>query len=109
MTYYEYLIKPFYRQHLGTKKSPRQLLQDSNGEAIAILNHNKPTAYLVPAEKYEMMLDRMEDIELAKIIQERESEKPFAVAIALDELYAKISPQRIKGMEKIRDHNPGAV
>ena len=80
------LLSPFTASVSELKKSPRQLLQDSNGEAIAILNHNKPTAYLVPAEKYERMLDLIEDIELAKIIHDRDSEKPFAVAIALDEL-----------------------
>jgi len=39
------------------KKNPTALLKEADGEAIAILNHNKPTAYLVPAEMYEMLID----------------------------------------------------
>ena len=32
------------------KKNPSALIDKSDGEPIAILNHNRPTAYLVPAE-----------------------------------------------------------
>jgi len=35
------------------KKNPTSLLNDAAGSTIAILNHNKATAYLVPAETYE--------------------------------------------------------
>lgn len=33
------------------KHNPSQLIEAANGETIAILNHNKPTAYLVPADR----------------------------------------------------------
>jgi antitoxin StbD len=68
------------------KKSPSSLIEKSQGEAIAILNHNKPTAYLVPAETYEAMLEKLEDYELGRIIQERRHEKASAVEVSLDEL-----------------------
>jgi len=35
------------------KKNPTALLNKAEGETIAILNHNLPTTYLVPADKYE--------------------------------------------------------
>jgi len=35
------------------KKNPSALIEQAGGEPIAILNHNKPTAYLIPAETYE--------------------------------------------------------
>lgn len=47
------------------QKNPTALLKESGGEAIAILNHNKPAAYLVPAETYEWLLEQLEDQALA--------------------------------------------
>lgn len=68
------------------KKNPSQLLELSGGEPIAILNHNKPSAYLVPAQAYEEMLNQLEDIELSRIIESRKSEKSSAISVSVDEL-----------------------
>lgn len=51
------------------KKNPTALLNESAGSAIAILNHNKPAAYLVPAETYELLMEMIDDIELAKRVE----------------------------------------
>ena len=53
------------------KKSPTQLLKDAGDEAVAILNHNVASAYLVPSELYEKMVDIVDDYYLRKIIDER--------------------------------------
>lgn len=68
------------------KKNPSRLLEISGGEPIAILNHNKPTAYLVPASAYEEMLDRLEDAELVEIVKSRKNEKAEAIEVSIDEL-----------------------
>lgn len=68
------------------KKSPTSLLDEADGAAVAILNHNKPTAYLVPADVYEQMMDLIEDFELSQIIENRRSEFKDAVEVSLDEL-----------------------
>ena len=68
------------------KKSPTALLNESAGAPIAILNHNKPAAYLVPAETYEWMMDLLDDQELAKIVQLRMKDKSEAVEVTLDDL-----------------------
>lgn len=68
------------------KKNPSLLIEQSDGEPIAILNHNKPTAYLVPAETYAALLEKIEDHHLGLIIKERQNEKKSAVEVALDEL-----------------------
>ena len=62
------------------------MLEKSEGEPIAILNHNSPTAYLIPAETYEELMERLEDYQLGLIIQERQSEKIKALTVSLDEL-----------------------
>ena len=68
------------------KKNPSALIEQSEGEPIVILNHNRPTAYLVPAETYEQLMDRLEDYQLGLIVKGRQSEKLAAVEIDIDEL-----------------------
>ncbi len=68
------------------KKNPSALIDQADGEPIAILNHNKPTAYLIPAETYEEMLESIEDFQLGIIINERQNEKISAVEVDIDEL-----------------------
>ncbi|MGE9295957.1 MAG: type II toxin-antitoxin system Phd/YefM family antitoxin [Puniceicoccales bacterium] len=68
------------------KKNPSGLLAESDGQPVAILNHNSPTAYLVPASTYEEMIDIIEDAELAKLIEDRKSEKSAAIDVSIDDL-----------------------
>ena len=68
------------------KKNPSSLIEQADGEPIAILNHNKPTAYLIPAETYELMLENLENYQLGLIVKEREHEKISAVEVTLNEL-----------------------
>lgn len=68
------------------KKNPSALIEQSEGEPIAILNHNKPTAYLIPARTYEALLEKIEDYQLGIIVKERQHEKKSAVEVSLDEL-----------------------
>lgn len=68
------------------KKNPSALIDQSEGEPIAILNHNKPTAYLIPAETYEALLDSIEDYQLGILVRERQNEKISAVEVDIDEL-----------------------
>ncbi|OED50516.1 antitoxin [Endozoicomonas sp. (ex Bugula neritina AB1)] len=68
------------------KKNPTSLLAQSDGSPIAILNHNKPTAYLVPAETYEWLMDALDDQELSQVIEERRKDRDQAVEVNLDDL-----------------------
>ena len=68
------------------KKNPTALLRDAEGSPIAILNHNIPAAYLIPAETYEYLMDQLEDAELAQIVTERAYEKESAIEVDIDEL-----------------------
>ena len=68
------------------KKNPTALLNKADGETLAILNHNLPTAYLVPADVYEQLMDKLEDYELGKIVKERQAEKALAIEVSLDDL-----------------------
>ncbi len=68
------------------KKNPSALLKRASGEPVVILNHNKPTAYLIPAEAFESLMDQLENLELALMVRERKAEKPQAIDIDIDEL-----------------------
>ena len=64
------------------KKNPSAVIAASDGFAVAILNRNRPAAYLVPALLWEEILDRLDDIELTKIVRKRWNEKSIPVDLA---------------------------
>jgi antitoxin StbD len=68
------------------KKNPSALITQASGSPIAVLNHNKPAAYLIPAETYEALMDLIEDYELSKLVEERRGDKDKAVTVSLDDL-----------------------
>jgi antitoxin StbD len=68
------------------KKNPSALLAQASGSPIAVLNHNKPAAYLIPAETYEALMDMLEDYELALLVEERRKDKEQAITVSLDDL-----------------------
>ena len=69
------------------KKSPTQILEHAGNEAVAILNHNVASAYLVPSELYEKMMDVIDDYYLSKEVQEAlKYTEDELVEVTLDEL-----------------------
>jgi len=66
------------------KKNPSAAIAAAGGFPVAILNHNKPSAYLVPADAWAELVERLEDAELAALVRDRAQEKP--VRVRLDEL-----------------------
>jgi antitoxin StbD len=68
------------------KKNPSALLSQASGSPIAVLNHNKPAAYLIPADTYEAIMDMIEDYELGRLVEERRNEQAQAIAVTLDDL-----------------------
>jgi antitoxin StbD len=63
------------------KKNPSAVIAAADGFPIAILNRNTPAAYLVPAKAWENIMDLLEDIELAKLVREREGQEEIEVSI----------------------------
>ncbi|WP_198508799.1 type II toxin-antitoxin system Phd/YefM family antitoxin [Polynucleobacter brandtiae] len=47
----------------------------AGGNAVAVLNHNKPEAYLLSVKAYEKLLDAVDDLALLKVIQKRRGGK----------------------------------
>jgi len=61
------------------KKNPTAVIDEADGFPVAVLNHNKPAAYLVPAAAFEAMMEKLDDIELAKLVKERENQPTIRV------------------------------
>ena len=66
------------------KRNPREILAAGEGEPVAILNRNEPAFYCVPADVFEALLEKLEDLELNATADARASQKE--IAISLDEL-----------------------
>ena len=66
------------------KRNFAAILQQADDSPVAILNHNRPEAYLLPAAYYERLMAYLEDLEDAKLVRER-GDGPF-VEVGLDEL-----------------------
>ncbi len=66
------------------KKNPSAVIDSAEGTPIAVLNHNRVMAYMIPADTYEAIMDHLDDLELAGIIKSRAHEK--GVLVDIDEL-----------------------
>jgi len=66
------------------KRNPMGTVAAGDGFPVAILNHNEPAFYCVPAKAFEAMMERLEDLELSLIADERVGQK--RVKVTLDEL-----------------------
>ncbi|QOT78944.1 type II toxin-antitoxin system Phd/YefM family antitoxin [Cupriavidus basilensis] len=66
------------------RRNPGAIIEEAGNEPVAVLNHNRPAAYLVPAQAFEALMDRLEDIELAEIVRQRRGGK--SVKVSLDKL-----------------------
>jgi antitoxin StbD len=53
------------------KRNFADIISQADDGAIAVLNHNKAEAYLLPALMYERLMAHLEDLEDAKLVQER--------------------------------------
>jgi antitoxin StbD len=68
------------------KKSPTQLLRQAGNEAVAILNHNVPSAYLVPSALYEKMMDIIDEYHLSQEVDKALKDDTKPIRVNIDEL-----------------------
>ncbi|SEN44482.1 antitoxin StbD [Pseudomonas sp. ok272] len=66
------------------KKNPTAVLQGAQGGPVAVLNHNRVMGYMVPADVFESMMERLDDLELAELVRARSHETP--IPVSLDDL-----------------------
>ena len=68
------------------KKSPAQILKQAGDNVVAILNHNVPSAYLVPSAVYEKMMEIIDDYHLIKAVDAALASNETPVKVNIDEL-----------------------
>jgi antitoxin StbD len=66
------------------KRNFASVLATAQNTPIAVLNHNKPEAYLLSARHYQNLMDMLEDLHDKRIVEER-MDGPF-VEVSIDEL-----------------------
>ena len=62
------------------KKNPMATVAAGEGFPVAILNHNEPVFYCVPAHAYEALMDKPEDMELSALAVARKAQPEIEVA-----------------------------
>ena len=70
------------------KKNPSAVIAVAQEQQVAILNRNKPVAYLIAPHVWEYLNEALEDVELAELAREGLKEKDQAVRVSLDDLRA---------------------
>jgi antitoxin StbD len=63
------------------RRNPSEVIEVANQSPVAILNHNRPTAYLISATAYEEMLEQLEDAALTKIVKARAGGQTIKVTL----------------------------
>lgn len=66
------------------KRNYADILKQADDAPVAVLNHNRPEAYLLPAGHYERLMAHLEDLEDAQLVRAR-ADGPF-VNVSLDDL-----------------------
>lgn len=68
------------------KRDPMGTVAAGEGFPVAILNRNEPAFYCVPAKAYEALLERLDDLELNAIANQRLADGKPLVRVTPDEL-----------------------
>lgn len=66
------------------KKNPSAIVAQGEGFPVAVLNRNEPDFYCIPADAWEEIVDRLEDIELNAIADARRGQA--AIQVDVDDL-----------------------
>lgn len=66
------------------KKNPMAVVEQGDGAPIAIMNRSEPAFYAVPAKTYEELINKLEDMELAALVEARKNQPE--IEVSLDEL-----------------------
>ena len=77
----DYLLTKSSVSITDLKKNPSAIIKAAEGAPVAILNHNRPSAYIVPADAFEAMLEKLDDLEIKKTVEKRRGEKSIRVSL----------------------------
>jgi len=84
------------------KRSPSAVLEQAGSEPVAVLNHNRPAAYLLPPHVYAAILQRL-NADVRAAIQEGIDSGP---AIAAGDVFAKLDARYAEPASKTSGKRP---
>jgi antitoxin StbD len=64
------------------RKNISSIIQDAGDSPLAVLNHNKPAAYILSAKAYEALMERLDDARLVEIAKKRLDGKRVKVKLS---------------------------
>ena len=65
------------------KKNPAQVVRDAGENPVAVLNHNRPSFYMISPILFETLLDELADRDLTSLGKRRLREKAKAMDVEL--------------------------
>lgn len=65
------------------KKNPAQVVRDAGENPVAVLNHNRPSFYMISPNLFETLLDELADRDLTSLVKRRLREKAKAMDVEL--------------------------
>ena len=68
------------------KKNPAAVIAAAREQQVAILNRNKPVAYVISPQVWEHICDVFEDLKDGEVARERLGEREEAIPVSLDDL-----------------------
>jgi len=71
------------------KRSPSAIIEQAGDEAVAVLNHNRPAAYLIPAAMYKRQMAALDTAGLREAIaSSRRDQHP---SISAEQMFAEMN------------------
>jgi antitoxin StbD len=68
------------------KKNPAAVIRAAQEQQVAILNRNKPVAYVISPEVWEYLCEIHEDFQDAELVRERLANSSERIEVSLDDL-----------------------
>lgn len=68
------------------KRNPAAVIAAAKEEQVAILNRNKPVAYMISPEVWEYLCDLVEDVRDAELVRQRLAEPGEMIEVSIDDL-----------------------
>jgi antitoxin StbD len=68
------------------KKNPAAVIAAAREQQVAILNRNKPVAYVISPQVWEHICEVFEDLKDGEVVRERLAERDEAIPVSLDDL-----------------------
>lgn len=91
------------------KKNPAAVVAAARQREVAILNRNRPVAYVVSPEAWEHICEVFEDLADAGEVRKRLAEDDDEIEVTLEQLSAGFPEESDEGVEEARRHRSEPV